>query len=112
MEGTEFQKCFVCQMWDIDAEYSMRNGGRQPEMDGICTCGDSVEEDEESEEGGMAGYEEESEDEVDDEIARDLKKLKEYGAFYDDTWHCLECGVDMGSCNPRQLCGKNQCDRI
>jgi hypothetical protein len=23
---------------------------------------------------------------------------------------CLECGVDMGSCNPRQLCGKTHCD--
>jgi heterodisulfide reductase subunit C len=23
---------------------------------------------------------------------------------------CIECGVDMGSCNPRQFCGKLQCD--
>lgn len=23
--------------------------------------------------------------------------------------YCLECGVDMGSCNPRQLCGKSRC---
>jgi len=22
---------------------------------------------------------------------------------------CLECGVDMGECNPRQLCGKTYC---
>lgn len=22
---------------------------------------------------------------------------------------CLECGVDMGRCNPRQLCGKTIC---
>jgi len=22
---------------------------------------------------------------------------------------CLECGVDMGDCNPRQLCGKTYC---
>lgn len=24
-------------------------------------------------------------------------------------WRCLECGVDMGRCNPRQLCGKTYC---
>ena len=24
--------------------------------------------------------------------------------------HCLECGIDMGECNPRQLCGKWVCD--
>ena len=22
---------------------------------------------------------------------------------------CLECGVDMGDCNPRQFCGKWRC---
>lgn len=22
---------------------------------------------------------------------------------------CLICGIDMGSCNPRQLCGKVRC---
>jgi len=22
---------------------------------------------------------------------------------------CLECGIDMGRCNPRQLCGKTYC---
>jgi len=22
---------------------------------------------------------------------------------------CIECGVDMGDCNPRQLCGKLYC---
>ena len=26
-----------------------------------------------------------------------------------DSWHCSECGVDMGSINPRQLCGKYYC---
>lgn len=26
-----------------------------------------------------------------------------------DSWHCMECGIDMGSCNPRQLCGKTYC---
>lgn len=23
---------------------------------------------------------------------------------------CLECDIDMGECNPRQLCGKFYCD--
>ena len=23
---------------------------------------------------------------------------------------CMECNVDMGECNPRQLCGKTKCD--
>lgn len=22
---------------------------------------------------------------------------------------CMDCGVDMGNCNPRQLCGKWKC---
>lgn len=22
---------------------------------------------------------------------------------------CIECGIDMGDCNPRQLCGKTRC---
>ena len=26
-----------------------------------------------------------------------------------DSWHCLECGEDMGKTNPRQLCGKTHC---
>ena len=25
---------------------------------------------------------------------------------------CIECGVDMGACNGRQLCGKTKCDAI
>lgn len=25
---------------------------------------------------------------------------------------CLDCGVDMGPCNPRQLCGKTHCNNI
>ena len=23
---------------------------------------------------------------------------------------CMECGIDMGECNPRQLCGKTRCE--
>lgn len=26
-----------------------------------------------------------------------------------DSWHCIECGTDMGPMNPRQLCGKTKC---
>ena len=26
-----------------------------------------------------------------------------------DSWHCLMCGIDMGTNNPRQLCGKIFC---
>ncbi len=25
---------------------------------------------------------------------------------------CIECGVDMGDCNPRQYCGKTKCVRL
>ena len=25
---------------------------------------------------------------------------------------CTDCGVDMGSCNPRQLCGKTYCMKM
>ena len=28
---------------------------------------------------------------------------------YDQQNTCVECGIDMGSCNPRQLCGKLKC---
>jgi len=28
------------------------------------------------------------------------------------SWHCLECGDDMGPTNPRQLCGKSYCRGI
>ena len=33
------------------------------------------------------------------------------GEFNDTiySWKCLECGVDMGVMNPRQLCGKTRC---
>ena len=38
------------------------------------------------------------------------KKNKVYGYNPEtDSWHCLECGVDMGHNNPRQLCGKYYC---
>lgn len=28
------------------------------------------------------------------------------------SWHCVECGIDMGINNPRQLCGKIYCVNI
>ncbi len=27
-----------------------------------------------------------------------------------DEWHCLLCGISMGSNNPRQLCRKTWCE--
>ena len=37
-------------------------------------------------------------------------KKKIYGHNSEtDSWHCLECGIDMGINNPRQLCGKTRC---
>ena len=43
-------------------------------------------------------------------IKIDYKKLlKLNGPFYDGTWHCTQCGTDMGPQNPRQLCGKTYC---
>ena len=26
-----------------------------------------------------------------------------------DSWHCIECGIDMGKMNSRQFCGKIYC---
>lgn len=28
------------------------------------------------------------------------------------SWHCLQCGTDMGPQNPRQLCGKTYCQNL
>ena len=28
-----------------------------------------------------------------------------------DTWRCVGCGIDMGSCNPRQYCCKTYCPK-
>lgn len=39
------------------------------------------------------------------------KKNKVYGYNKDtDSWHCIQCGIDMGQENPRQLCGKWICN--
>jgi len=40
-------------------------------------------------------------------------KKKIYGYNSEtDSWHCVECGIDMGINNPRQLCGKIYCVNI
>lgn len=39
-----------------------------------------------------------------------LKQNKIYGFNTEtESWHCLECGIDMGYSNPRQLCKKFYC---
>ena len=39
-----------------------------------------------------------------------LKISNTHGYNYDTgSWHCIECGIDMGPTNPRQLCGKSRC---
>ena len=36
---------------------------------------------------------------------------KVYGYNPDtESWHCMTCGIDMGKCNPRQLCRKWYCE--
>jgi hypothetical protein len=54
--------------------------------------------------------EEKIDDTIDDTINEDniLFDL----APYDGINRCLECGIDLGECNPRQLCGKTYCENI
>jgi hypothetical protein len=47
-----------------------------------------------------------------EELEADLKEDEEKDADDEATVYknrCIECGVDMGDCNPRQLCGKTRC---
>ena len=37
-----------------------------------------------------------------------IKKVYGFNAKT-NSWHCTRCGVDLGSMNPRQLCGKIYC---
>lgn len=39
------------------------------------------------------------------------QKIFGYNSTTDD-WHCVECGISMGQNNPRQLCGKTQCNNF
>ena len=37
-------------------------------------------------------------------------KIKIYGYNKNtNNWHCMNCGINLGSNNPRQLCGKTYC---
>lgn len=44
------------------------------------------------------------------ENEKDIKneKIRGYNP-HTDSWHCTECGIDMGKMNSRQLCGKIYC---
>lgn len=46
--------------------------------------------------------------ENENENKRENKKIKGYN-YETGSWHCIECGVDMGEMNPRQYCGKWIC---
>lgn len=37
------------------------------------------------------------------------KKVYGYNSIT-GSWHCLQCGANMGKHNPRQLCGKIYCN--
>ena len=57
-------------------------------------------------------YPDEEKYETDDEkyAEQKLKISNTHGYNYDTgSWHCIECGIDMGPTNPRQLCGKSRC---
>ena len=45
------------------------------------------------------------------ETIKTIKTEKKIYGYNETTnsWHCLECGDDMGTMNPRQLCGKYYC---
>ena len=45
---------------------------------------------------------------ITDYFPKKVKKVYGYNPVT-DSWHCVECGVDMGPHNPRQLCGKSIC---
>ena len=43
-------------------------------------------------------------------FTKDVKEIKENKNIKkEDSWYCIECGVDMGPNNPRQFCGKYMC---
>jgi len=52
---------------------------------------------------------------ITDYFVKNNQKLPEKVYGYNektDSWHCLTCGEDMGSQNPRQLCGKWYCQNF
>jgi hypothetical protein len=42
----------------------------------------------------------------------DITEANEIIPEYDHVNRCIECGVDMGSSNPRQFCRKTYCENI
>jgi len=48
---------------------------------------------------------------ITDYFKYEKKEIEIVKGFNEKTgsWHCLECGIDMGKHNPRQLCCKSYC---
>jgi len=44
----------------------------------------------------------------DEPVTKKIKVVHGYNSEA-ETWHCIECGIDLGPQNPRQLCGKWRC---
>ena len=51
---------------------------------------------------------------IDNSLEISKKKRKKVYGYNSESgsWHCMECGIDMGSSNPRQLCRKFFCENI
>lgn len=49
--------------------------------------------------------------EIENEIEKNKNKNEKIRGYNPrtDSWHCTECGIDMGKMNSRQLCGKIYC---
>ena len=54
--------------------------------------------------------EDDNEDDNNDEYDNDADDADAENEY--DSWHCTQCGVDMGKQNPRQLCGKTFCHQF
>ena len=59
----------------------------------------------------ITDYYQKKEEEKEDEKEEEKEKNKKVRGYNSQTgsWHCIECGVDMGEMNPRQYCGKWIC---
>ena len=54
-------------------------------------------------------------EEITDNIQSDNTNNDDFNYSYQDDEIknlCLDCGVDMGPTNPRQLCGKTHCNNL
>jgi len=56
-------------------------------------------------------YAEDKEEKKDTEVneVNEVNEVTEVNEVNEVTNRCLICGVDLGDCNPRQLCGKTYC---